>query len=465
MKKIVKLVSAVLMVTFLLSAVLSGCGGTTSTSDSSKAGDTSSASSAVTPTKVVTLKFYTPTDEVTNKQRKWPEFIAQFEKNNPGIKVEMAPLVANVNNEEYKKKADLMIAAGEQLDLVRSSALYELTEWVDNGVLEPLDEHAKKAGVNLLDEYKGIAPYKDKIYAIPEEITPWLVFINKDMLDAAGLPVPPRDWTWDDYREYAKKLTKGEGANKVYGSFMNDWSNFFTVGVQSEIFDTPFFTKDNKQNFDHPAFREGLQFRYDLENTDKSQVPYTDMSSQKLKYRTQFFSGKVAMVCMGSWLVTDIQLKDKYPHTFKTTFATYPRWTKDSKANTSYLDGAGIGWSINAKSSNKEEAYKFLTALTSEGLEMGHNTWTAWKKTNADEMIRGIVGPDESLYDLEAFKNVIFDPERVDNIVTKSGPGESEIIDAFTEESEKYFVGGQSLDSTLKNTIDKANAIIAKAKE
>lgn len=464
MKKKAKIFSAGLAAALVMS-VVAGCSGTKPTSESSQAADNSTAVSSTAPAKEATLKFYTPTDEVTNKLRKWPEFIAEFEKKNPGIKVEMAPLVANVNNEEYKKKADLMIAAGEQIDLVRSSALYELTEWVDNGVLEPLEDYAEKSGVNLMNEYKGLATYKDKIYAIPEEITPWLVFINKDMLDAAGLQVPPKDWTWDDYREYAKKLTKGEGANKIYGSFMNDWSNFFAVGVQSEILDTPFFTKDDKQNFDNPVFRDGLKFRYDLENVDKTQVPYADMSSQKLKYRTQFFSGKVAMVCMGSWMVSDIQLKDKYPHTFKTTFATYPRWSKDSKPNTSYLDGAGIGWSINAKSQNKEAAYKFLTALTSEGLEMGHNTWTAWKNTNADEMIRGIVGPDESLYDLEAFKNVVFDTDRVDNIVSRSGPGESEIIDAFTEEAEKYFVGGQSLDSTLKSTIDKANAIIEKSKK
>lgn len=464
MKKMVKFLSIGLTAVLVMS-VVTGCGGAKPATESDKADDTITAVSSTAPAKEVTLKFYTPTDEVTNKSRKWPEFIAEFEKKNPGIKVLMAPLVANVNNEEYKKKADLMIAAGEQIDLLRSSALYELTEWVDNGVLEPLDDYAKKAGVNLMDEYKGLATYKDKIYAIPEEITPWLVFINKDMLDEAGLPIPPRDWTWDDYREYAKKLTKGEGANKIYGSFMNDWSNFYTVGTQSEIFDNPFFTVDNKLNFEHPTFRNGLQFRYDLENVDKSQVPYADMSSQKLKYRTQFFGGKVAMVCMGSWLVTDIQLKEKYPHTFKTTFATYPRWSKNSKPNTSQLDGAGIGWSVNAKSAEKEAAYKFLIALTSEGLEIGHNTWTAWNKTNADEMIRGIVGPDESLYDLEAFKNVVFDPERVDNIITRSGPGESEIIDAFTEEAEKYFVGGQSLDSTMKNTIDKANAIVAKAQK
>lgn len=463
MKRMAKLLSTALAVTFLMSATLTGCGGTKPASESSKTGDSSKAASTGAPAKEITLKFYTATDEATNNQRKWPEFITEFETKNPGIKVEMAPLVANVNYDEYKKKSDLMIAAGEQIDLLRTSALYELTEWADNGVVEPLDEYAGNAGVNLLDEYKGLAPYNGKIYAIPEEITPWLVFINKDMLDAAGLPLPSKDWTWEDYREYAKKLTKGEGANKIYGSFMNEWSNFFTVGTQSEIMDNPFFTADNKLNFDHPTFRGGLQFRYDLENVDKSQVPYVDLTSQKLKYRTMFFSGKVAMACMGSWMVTDIQLTDKYPHTFKTTFATYPRWSTNSKPNTSQLDGAGIGWSINAKSANKEAAYKFLIALTSEGLEIGHKTWSPWKKTNADEMIKGLVGPDESLYDLEAFKEVVFDPERVDNLVTRSGPGESEIIDVFTEEAEKYFVGGQSLDTTLKNTKAKANAIMEKA--
>lgn len=454
MKRFARLLSTFLIAIFLMSTVFSGCG--------TKSDDNSAASSDGTA-KTITLKFYTPTDEITNKQLKWPEFIEKFEKENPGIKVEMAPLVANVNNDEYKKKVDLMIAAGEQIDLVRSSALYELTEWIDNGVIEPLDDYAKNAGVNLMDEYKGVTPYNGKIYAIPEEITTWLVFINQDMLDEAGLSAPSSDWTWEDYREYAKKLTKGEGANKVYGSFMNDWSNFFAVGTQSEIMDDPFFTEDYKLNFEHPAFREGLQFRYDLENVDKSQVPYVDMSSQKLLYRNQFFSGKVAMVCMGSWMVSDIQLIDKYPHTFKTTFATYPRWSENNQPNTSQLDGAGFGWSINAKSPNKEAAYKFLTALTSEGLEMAHKKWTPWKKADPEEVIKGIIGPDESLYDLEALKSIIYDPNRVDNVVTRSGPGESEIIDAFTSEAEKYFVGGQSLDATMKNTIDKANAIVEKA--
>ena len=50
-----------------------------------------------------------------------------------------------------------------------------------------------------------------------------LVLINKDMLDAAGLDVPSLDWTWDDYREYAEKLTSGSGADTKYGSYFHSW--------------------------------------------------------------------------------------------------------------------------------------------------------------------------------------------------------------------------------------------------
>ncbi len=39
--------------------------------------------------------------------------------------------------------------------------------------------------------------------------------INKDHLDEAGLEVPPLDWTWEDYREYSKALTQGEGKDKT----------------------------------------------------------------------------------------------------------------------------------------------------------------------------------------------------------------------------------------------------------
>lgn len=454
----------VVMVIFMLMALLSGCGGQQAPAGSTAASQTETTTQAKEVKKDVLIKFYTESDDATNKDRKYPEFIEAYRKAHEGVKIEMAPLVATFNYDEYAQKVNIMVAAGEQIDLIKSATLAEVSAKAKSGVFEPLDDYAAKEGINLENEYGGIIPLDGKIYAVTEQLTSWLIFINKDMLDEAGLPLPPRDWTWADYREYAKKMTKGSGAGKVYGSYMHNWEWFFAVGIQSKIMDNPYFTPEGKLSFDNPVFREGMQYRYDLENVDKCQVPYIDIASQNLAYRSVFFSGKAAMTAMGAWMVSDIQLTDKYPHTFKTTFATFPRWDSGCKANTSAADGAGCGWSVNAASKNKEEVYAFIRALTTEGLEYGHKLWSAWKKTDAEATIKSIAGTDESLYDLEALKAVLFDQNKVENRYTYSGPGQTEVLDVFIQENEVYLSGGQSLDKTLENIQKRSGDIVAKAK-
>ena len=413
----------------------------------------------------VVLKWYTDSDDVTNTSvRKAPEFIAEFEKLNPGIKVQVQSLVGTYDSDAYNKKADVMIAAGEQIDLLSESTLDRVVAKVNAGVFEPLNAYAEKEGVDLQKEYNGIIPLNGKMYTIPEYVTCWLVYLNKDMLDAAGLPVPPRDWTWADYREYAKKLTHGTGATKVYGSYMHYWDWFYAIGMQSKIMDKPYFKKDGTPNFDDSVFRDGLQYRWNLEQVDQSQITVADLLSQKMAYRAVFFGGKAAMLPMGAWMVADIKNKESFPHTFKTTFATFPRWDATCKPNTTTLDGAGSGWGINSKSKYKEAAYKFLRYFTSKGWEFAHPLWSAWTKTDAAATVKAMGGPDETLYDAAALQKIVYDPLRVQNKYTFAGPGEPEVVDAWIGESQKYLVGGQSLDEAMANIKQKANDIVARVK-
>ncbi|MCA5011083.1 extracellular solute-binding protein, partial [Clostridioides difficile] len=51
-----------------------------------------------------------------------------------------------------------------------------------------------------------------KQYAVPKDIDTIALWYNKTMFDEAGIPYPDKDWTWDDYAEAAKKLTKADGS-------------------------------------------------------------------------------------------------------------------------------------------------------------------------------------------------------------------------------------------------------------
>lgn len=54
-------------------------------------------------------------------------------------------------------------------------------------------------------------------YAMPRETTASVMIYNKTLLEESGAALPTDDWTWDDFVEIARTVTKGEGAEKVYG--------------------------------------------------------------------------------------------------------------------------------------------------------------------------------------------------------------------------------------------------------
>ena len=56
--------------------------------------------------------------------------------------------------------------------------------------------------------------YKDDVYGLRITSNNLALFYNKELFEKAGLE-EPKDWTWDDLREAAKKLTDPD--NGIFG--------------------------------------------------------------------------------------------------------------------------------------------------------------------------------------------------------------------------------------------------------
>lgn len=152
------------------------------------------------------------------------------------------------------------------MDILMASAFPEHAQRAASGAYLPLEEFFEKEGVKPEDAYAIVQKVDGKMYGIPGDLKSWFVLINKNYLDEAGLPVPELDWTWADYRDYANKMTQGEGASKRYGSYFHSWDHYNYMGMWSNYPDNPMFNADmTAVNFDHPMFKEWLQFRYDME--------------------------------------------------------------------------------------------------------------------------------------------------------------------------------------------------------
>jgi multiple sugar transport system substrate-binding protein len=59
--------------------------------------------------------------------------------------------------------------------------------------------------------------YQGQLWGLPGSVTVPVIYYNKDLFDAAGLPYPSVNWTTDDFLELAVALTQGEDENKQYG--------------------------------------------------------------------------------------------------------------------------------------------------------------------------------------------------------------------------------------------------------
>ena len=441
MKKGKKFLS-MLMVSTLAMGMLSGCSGSSSTS---KSGDSDDGT--------VNLRFVSWYKNYKDLDEKVAE---EYKKLHPNVNVTFE-YYGDMTATEYYKKVDLMVMGGEEMDILMTSAFPEHAQRAGSGAYIALDEYFEKEGVKPEDEYSIVQKVNDKIYGIPGDVKSWFVLMNKDYLDEAGLPVPELDWTWDDYREYAKKLTKGDGADKVYGSYFHSWDHYDYMGMWSTYPDNPMFKEDmSGVNFDDPDFKDWLQFRYDLENVDKTSVPYSDVVSMNMNYRDKFFNGEIAMLPIGNFIVPELDDQDKYPHDFTTTFAAMPAW-KEAEDGTTYTESHF--YSVSKTSKHPQEAYDFIRYYTTEGMKIRGISVSAQKGIDKMEFMNMQI-EDPTYIDVDALDKVMNNPKWKDLIYTNVPTYNKEMSQLMVDECSKFLLGTDSLDNVVSSLMNNGSKLM-----
>ncbi|GIP28545.1 sugar ABC transporter substrate-binding protein [Paenibacillus sp. J23TS9] len=432
---------SVLTAALVASSLLAGCsGGSGETSSSENADPKSSTPSSTTePVKIKFLGW--------EKSSVYQPAIDAFEQKNPDIKVDYVPLVENDSNESIKK-IDLMYASGDDFDVFTLNSAPAFSQRASNGMLEPLDDYLSKEGVKYEEEYKAEQQkVNDKRYSLPGKFGPWFIILNKSKLDEAGLPVPT-SWTWDEFRDYAKKLTKGEGANKTYGAHFHSWKDYFLLKLYSAPENQGIMQDDGIHlNADNPLMKQSLELRYEMEKTDKSSTPYQDVITQKIPYRDQYFQQKGVMMPIGPWMISEAGGTDKIPATFVSAFAP---WPTNNKGDDIYSYGGADPLVVSSKSKHKEESYKFLRYLSTEGMVLTKQL-SAWKKADLDkevgEIIASTLSPD--MIDKASLVNTLSVTKLPVPPITVSYAADLE--NAYIAEADNYILGVTDIDKTMDN--------------
>ena len=454
-----------LVMASVMAASLAGCSGGGKTETSAAATETKAAETtaeagttqgAEDNQEEITLRFVS---WQTNHDAGNQKVAEAYKKLHPNVTVQF-DYVGDMNSSDYLTKTDIMLMGGEPIDILMTANYAQYTVRAMSGSYLPLDDFMKEEGITAEDAYNVILKVNDQTYGIPGEMKYNLVLINKNMLDEAGLEVPALDWTWDDYHEYAKKLTSGSGADTKYGSYFHSWGNCNLWGISSSKDGSTYFNDDETLTFDNPDFAKFLQMRYDMENVDHCSTPLADVKALNMNYRDQFFNGNIAMLPMGTFMLSDIG-NEKYSPDFVTTFARQPLWDKDGKH---YNVAGATMFAIAKTSEHPKEAYDFLRFWTTEGVNLKGMFISNEKGASKMDSVNQIINGFKDKVDVEALTKVMEDPDWVVSFETYTPEYQSEIDSILTEETDKYLLGSQSLDDTIKNLMDRGNEVIEENK-
>ncbi|GAA2699405.1 sugar ABC transporter substrate-binding protein [Nonomuraea recticatena] len=273
------------------------------------------------------------------------EIAAEYRKSHPQVgEITFDPIPF----ENYTTTLTTQIAGGNAPDLawiLENSA----PDFVGSGALVPLKSKIENAG-ELVPAATRLWERDGELYAYPFSTSPFGVFVNTDLVKAAGQKMPRElmkagQWDWQHANEINKAVAaKGKNGLTILNFDYKAWDNLATVW---QGWGAKAWSDDGGTcQFNAPEMVEAMTFLHKAIFTDKSMPgPGTAVD---------FFSGDTAMAV--AQISRAAMLEDA---TFKWDLVPLPAGPKGEYA---VIGQAGIG--VLKKSPRAEQATDFLTYFT-----------------------------------------------------------------------------------------------------
>ncbi|MDO8189266.1 sugar ABC transporter substrate-binding protein [Conexibacter sp. JD483] len=145
-----------------------------------------------------------------------------FQARYPGTKVN----IQVIPRQGYDQKIMTQIAGGSAPDVIGTGDVQIPTLVNRNFALDLSPYMEADREFDSSDWYPEVLrglTYDGKVVGLSDNWDTQALYYNRALFRAAGVAEPTADWTWDDYRAAAEKLTSGEGPDKVWGSFWQKW--------------------------------------------------------------------------------------------------------------------------------------------------------------------------------------------------------------------------------------------------
>lgn len=303
----------------------------------------------------------------------------QFEKANPGKKVEFVPIKAP-DSEYYTKLQQMLRSPKTAPDLVYEDT-FLINSDITSGYLKPLDPYLAKwrDWDRFIDTAKAAARGEDgKTYGVPDGTDTRGLWFDKGIFAKAGLPADWRPRTWDDVLDAARTIKEkvpGVTPLNVYtGKPAGEAATM--QGFEMLLYGTgdgasdPLYDKASKKWIaGGKGFRDALAF-VETVYQEKLGPDVSDALDPNFGTRVRgelLPEGKLGIDLDGSWLPQDwLEGSGHEWPEWSRKLGLAPMPTQHGQAPGKVSMSGGWTWAIPAKAGNPDLAFEFVKTMQSK---------------------------------------------------------------------------------------------------
>lgn len=267
----------------------------------------------------------------------------------------------DLGSTDYSIVLSTQLTGGDDsLDVITIKDMPGYSNLVNANHLEPLNDIVAEKGIDT-SLYGGITEQLSidgKLYSLPFRSDFWIIYYNKDLFDAADVPYPTNDMTFEEYDRIARLVTNDKsGAEKVYGAHYHIWRSAVQL---FGILDGKHTIVDGTYDFLKPYYEMVLK-----QQDDDICQDYATLKTSSAHYSGVFYNNSVAMMNMGSWFIPTLisKINSGEAESKNWGIVKYPH-AEGVEAGTTL--GTITGLSVSAASKKKAAALDFLTFVTGE---------------------------------------------------------------------------------------------------
>ena len=312
--------------------------------------------------KSVTLSVSTMYAGNDSNTKKYREAVAEWEKKTGNVVEDES----TTSDDSYKKRIIMEFQSGAEPDVLFFFNGVDANPLVQHGRVVSLEEirevYPDYAG-NMKESMMPASPSDGKIYAIPVNGYWEGLFVNKKVLEKAGVKMPDENTTWDEFMEICGTI-KEKGYVPIAASLAeipHYWFEFCIYNHQNTISHAR--VPESLYSAEGFAWMKGLEdikAMYDDGLFPENTLSISDEQSMKL-----FLNGEAAFMLDGSWRVgaiEDLGISDDFAVTFVPGTET--------RRTTDIISGLSSGYYITRTAwedpEKREAAVDFVEFMTSD---------------------------------------------------------------------------------------------------